>query len=531
MPRPDKKESVVFDLVEDNGPGDAPDVGTDDAGSSPSLLSRLPRPSRRTWVIAAAVVTAVAVTGAVVDLVRDQRRAELMRTSSIGVASLADPPEEIWTVPFDVPVGQDSGVDLGREAVKMNGLLVLPPTSAANYPTDPATGMFEALPGFTDIVAIDPGSGEMAWRVPVEASPVCGPTGYDVSVSTDVLVCVHGPEDARQVLTIAPDGATRSRPLDLAEGERVFPGPDGMVVRTLRTGAAIGHIACDESGDCPPRSLDQGRGLLVTAEDAGTGAERWTSTVEFDPTLSNSCQTWPDTGDPSAEPVIDPDLTMVSVGAESVTIDGCGVSASLSVTGARLDLLAADLVGSPVWVTELGSGRFAVQGDIQETIVVKPDGKILRTLDGWVQPGRTAPDAPDDLWFVTRPSGIGFAAVREDGSEAWTERYGTRVTLAGRDVVVVDRGSRLVGLDRATGVELWTWTNDDPRGLANFRTLTDGETVAVQYLAQDGAEEGTFVAIDLGTGEELWNVPMTGAVVAVDGHLVEFTSDGVRGLG
>ncbi|WP_454850510.1 outer membrane protein assembly factor BamB family protein [Promicromonospora soli] len=530
MPRPDKEESVVFDLVEDNGPGDAPDAGPDAAGTGPSLLSGLPRPSRRTWVIAAAVVAAVAVTTVSVDLVRDHRRAELMRTSSVGVASLADPPEETWSVPFDVAAGRDSGARMDQQLVVMDGLLVMPPVSTGSSPDGSVTGVFEAPPGFTDIVAVDPGSGEVAWRVPVEKSPVCGPTGYDASISTELLVCVHGPDDDRRVLAITPDGATRSRPLDLAEGERAFPGPDGMVVRTVRTGEPIGYLACDESRNCPPRILEQGRSVRVTAEDAGTGAERWTSTLEFDPTLSDNCQTWPANADPSDAPVTDPDLTMVNVGAESVSVEGCGVSATLSVAGVRLDPTDDDVIGQ-VWVSELGSGRFAVEGQAAETVVVDAEGEILRTVDGWMQPSRTAPDAPDDLWFVTRPSGVGFAAVREDGSEAWMALDESRLALAARDVVVVNRGNRLLGLDRATGAKIWEWADDDPRGLVGFRTFTDGETIAEQLLPQDGTGEGALVAIDLGTGDELWDVPLAGSVVAVDGYLVDLTSDGVRGLG
>ncbi|WP_129782705.1 PQQ-binding-like beta-propeller repeat protein [Promicromonospora panici] len=532
MPRPDKKESVVFDLVEDNGPADAADGGPDAAGTEPSLLSRLPRPSRRTWVIAAAVVAAVAVTLVSVDLVRDHRRAELMRTSSVGVASLADPPEPTWTVPFDVPTGRASDAHLGQQLVVMDGLLVLPPTSTPGYPADSATGVFEAPPRFTGVVAVDPGSGEVAWRIPVDENPECGPSGYDASISTEVLVCVHGPDVDRQVLTITPDGTTRSRPLDLVEGERVFPGPDGMVVRTVRTGDPIGYLACDEAGNCPPRILDEGRSLRVAAEDAGTGAERWTSVIEFDPTISDSCQTWPaDIDSTPDEPTYDPDLTTVSVGAESVVVAGCGLAATLSVDGTRLDLAGDLLDPAQVWVTELGSGRFAVEGDAAQTVVVNADGKILRTVQGRMSSGPAAPDAPDDLWFVTRTSGVGFAAVREDGSEAWTALQESRVALAARDVVVVNRENRLLGLDRATGAKMWGWADDDPRGLANFRTLTDGEAIAVQLLPQDGVGEGVLVAIDLGTGEELWEVPLTGAVVAVDGQLVEFTSDGVRGLG
>jgi outer membrane protein assembly factor BamB len=303
-----------------------------------------------------------------------------------------------------------------------------------------------------------------------------------------------------------------------------------MVVRTVRTGEPIGYLACDESRNCPPRILEQGRSVRVTAEDAGTGAERWTSTLEFDPTLSDNCQTWPANADPSDVPVTDPDLTMVNVGAESVSVEGCGVSATLSVGGVRLDPTDDAVIGQ-VWVTELGSGRFAVEGDPGETVVVDAEGEILRTVQGRMSSSPTAPDAPDDLWFVTRRSGVGFAAVREDGSEAWMALEESRVALAARDVVIVNRGNRLVGLDRATGAKMWEWADDDPRGLANFRTLTDGETVAAQLLPQDGEGEGVLVAVDLGTGEELWEVPLVGSVVAVDGHLVEFTSDGVRGLG
>ena len=85
MPRPAKQESVVFDLVEENGPdGDAyddangaadevrrrPDVS---AEPRPLLLVRLSRLPRRTWVLTAVAVAIGVVTAAAVDLVRDHR--------------------------------------------------------------------------------------------------------------------------------------------------------------------------------------------------------------------------------------------------------------------------------------------------------------------------------------------------------------------------------------------------------------------------------------------------------------------------
>lgn len=554
MPRPAKQESVVFDLVEVNGPdGDAyddangaadraadraangadggPDVPTE---LRPGPLVRLPRLSRRTWVLTAAVVAVVGVTVAVVDLVRDHRRAELMRTSPVGVESLADPPAETWAVRFDTPVERGQDVSMNQQVVIMDGLLVVPPTNAQSYWVDPVPGPGEpVLPGFKEVVAIDPASGGVAWRVPLGERPTCGPTGYDASTSTEVLVCVHGADDAREVLAIAPDGSTRTRSAELAEGEHVFPGPDGTAVRTVRTGDPAGEVDCDVSGTCSSGYLTPGRDVRVTAEDAVTGAERWTSIVEFDPMSSMNCEGTPDSGDwPTADSAPDPDVVAVSAGSETVVVDGCGVSATLSASGIRLDLVGDAGLTAPAWVTELGPGRFAVQGQRLRTTVVDEAGRTLHTLDGWIRTDATSPDAPADLWFVqTTTEAWGFEAVREDGSVAWSERYGQSVLLAGRDVVVVNRGNQVVGLERTTGAELWSWSSDDLTEMIRSRTLTDGETVALEYLSRDGSPDGLLVTLDLDTGKQLWHMPLTGPAIAVGGHLVEFTPEGVRGLG
>lgn len=539
MPWPDKQEPVVFDLVDENGLDGSTDAVGGGPGTPPEppqrFLVRLSRVSRRTWLVVAAAVTVTAVTLAAVDLVRDDMRQELMRTSSVGVASLADPPTETWSVPFDTTAGQGQDLPMDQQVVTMGGLLVVPPAHAQSYRVAPSGPGEPVLPGFEDVVALDPGSGEVAWRVPLGERPTCGPTGYDASTSTEVLVCVQGPDDAREVLAIAADGSTRARPVDLAEGEQVFPGPGGLAVRTVRTGEPRSMLTCDvASGECAPEGMAGGRDLLVTAEDAGTGVERWTSTVEFDPMSSTNCQAPSEPGDwTTVDSAMDPDVVTVSPGAETVVVDGCGVSATLSVPGTRLDLAGDAAVTAPAWVTELGSGRFAVQGKGPGTTVVDETGTTLHTLDGWVRNDAASPDAPDDLWFVTMwTNGSGFEAVRADGSVAWTERHGRSALLAGRDVVVVDRGNRVVGRDRESGAELWTWSGGDLSELVRFRTLTDGEAVALEYVSRDGSTRaGLLVAIDLDTGKELWDVPMTGPAVAVDGHLVEFTPDGVRGLG
>ncbi|WP_275002199.1 PQQ-binding-like beta-propeller repeat protein [Promicromonospora iranensis] len=539
MPRPDKQEPVVFDLVEEHGPDAA--AGTDEGPDAaaeplarPPLLVRLSRVPRRTWLLTAAAVTVVAVAVAAVDLVRDDRREELMRTSSVGVASLADPPAEIWRVPFDTLPEQGQDMPLDQQVVTMGPLLVVPPAKAQSQWVAPAPDRGEpVLPGFEDVVAIDPERGEVAWRVPLGDHPTCGPTGYDASTSTEALVCVHGADDVREVLTIAPDGSTRARSADLAQGEQVFPGPDGLAVRTSRTGEPAGAVACEPSVGCSPEFVTTGRDLLVVAEDARTGTARWRAVVDFDPMNSMNCQATVESGERlTVESAVDTDVVAVRAGAGTVVVDGCGVSATLSVSGTRLDLAVAADGSSPAWVTELDPGRFALQGEGPGTTVVDEAGETLQTLNGWVRVDATSPDAPDDLWFVTtRTDGSGFEAQREDGSVAWSERYGWSVLLAGRDVVVVDRGNTVVGLERSTGAELWTWSRDGLAGLARYRTLTDGEALALAHLSRDGVGEGRFVTLDLDTGEQLWDMPTTGPVVAVGGHLVEFTREGVRGLG
>ncbi|WP_423462695.1 PQQ-binding-like beta-propeller repeat protein [Promicromonospora sp. MS192] len=545
MSRPDEREPVVFDLVgggpDDDGPegSGAPaddgsavgrpagGEGADAVGGSPARR-RLPHLSRRTWLLAVAVAAVVAVALTAVDLVRDHRREDLMRTSAVGVASLADPPEETWTVPYDVPFG--SAAFVHQPVVVMDGLLVLLPSALRDvYLQDPATGETGPAPaGFSDVTAVDPASGAVAWRVPLGEDAVCGPTGYDASVTTDRLTCLQGPEDAREVLTVERDGGTGVRSAELAGDERVFPGPEGMVVRVRPIEEPAGSEECDDPAGCGNGTPTARHEVRVVAEDAVTGAERWTEDVDLTAPDGVICR---DASDPGSAPVGDTEALHVAAGTESVVVQGCGTDATLSTDGTRLDLVAAEGSGSPAWVTELGSGRFAVQTGPAGMTVVDGAGHVLGTLEGLVQPVAVAPDAPDDLWFAGRTGGTGFDAVREDGSTAWTERSGTRVLLAARDVVVMERGSRLIGLDRDTGAELWERAGDDTSGLANFRTVTDGETVAGVYLPPEGGGAGMLVAVGLATGAERWTVPVTGMVVAVGGHLVEVTADGLRGLG
>lgn len=531
MSRPDREEPVVFDLVEDGVEGVADDrpeshEAEEAAGERAARLPRLPRLSRRTWLRAGAVVVTVAVTLTAVDLVRDQRRAELMSGSPVGVASLASPPEETWSLPYD-DRGASVAPGLDQQAVVMGGLLVLPPATPYDYSVQGGAEPGQGPPGFDGVVAVDPASGEIAWRVPVGEDTVCAPAGYDATLTTDVLTCVHGPAGEREIVAIGADGTTRTRPADEAEGETAYPGPDGSVVRVRRTGPPPADVVCDGAGTCTPETLTDGRDVVVVTEDAATGAERRRAEVEFVPTESIACTSLA----PGEHTLVEPDRTFVNTAGSSFSLEGCGVQATFTPTGTRIDRAVEGLDGELPWVRELGQGRFAVETSTGRGALVDQDGEVVMEFDGFVNPAPATPDVPEPLWFLGGSAVEGFDAVREDGTVAWTERYLARVLLDTRDAVVLERGSAIAGLDRVTGAELWTWGEDEPRNQSAFRAVTDGETVAVAFWPRELPGTGRLVALDLATGTERWRTGLDGTVVAVGGRLVEVSGTGLRGLG
>lgn len=530
MPRPDQEEPVVFDLVEDGADGAQDDgsdgPGADEAGAGRALrLPRLPRLSRRGWLRVGAAVLAVAVTLTAVDLLREQRRAELMAGSPVGVVSLSSPPEETWSLPYDRS-GASVAPGLDQQVVVMDGLLVLPPATVYDAVAQDGGGPGEGPPGFDGVVAVDPASGEIAWRVPVGEEATCAPAGYDATLTTDVLTCVHGPAGEREIVAIGADGAARTRPADEGENETVFPGPDGSVVRARRTGPPPRKVVCEETGVCTPREVSDGRDVRVVLEDATTGTERWRADVAFTPVDAIACA---EHGD-GPEATVDADRVSVTTSARSVVLEGCGVYATFALGGARIDQV--DALGDVwSWVQELGPGRFAVGSASGRGVVVDEEGDVVTELDGSVKPAPASPDAPGVLWFVDDPAGNGFDAVRADGTVVWSERYGTRVLLTTRDAVVVERGPEIVGLDPASGAELWTWRDDEPQHRSPFRAVTDGETVAVAFWPQELPGTGELVALDVRAGTERWRTGLDGTVVAVGGRLVEVSDGGLHGLG
>ena len=162
-------------------------------------------------------------------------------------------------------------------------------------------------------------------------------------------------------------------------------------------------------------------------------------------------------------------------------------------------------------------------------------------------------------------SGRRLRAYGPDGAPRWdiTLQSGGQEFLAqvGDTAVVTTGAGSVRGLDLATGAEKWVW---DGPGLASgddggyfggvyvAQAFTDGESVLLLVESGAGGALG-LVALDAASGAVVWDRPgggesaegdaldpadggpagqgVSGSLVAVDGHLLEITPDGIRGLG
>lgn len=143
------------------------------------------------------------------------------------------------------------------------------------------------------------------------------------------------------------------------------------------------------------------------------------------------------------------------------------------------------------------------------------------------------------------------------GTELGPGRGGITSLGAGRYAVTRGAGS-VRGLDLATGAEKWVWDGSDPASgddggyfgsVYVVQAFTDGESVLLLIESAAGGARG-LVALEAASGAVVWNRPgggevipldpvggepagqgVIGYLVAVDGHLLEITPRGVRGLG
>lgn len=558
---PDEGDAFVFELVDDDAPGDAPEGARRPPGDEPDAggpglrddasASDGPGRRRRTAAQVAAVLAIVLGTGLAVDGARDHERMERMRDVPGGVADLSSPLAETWAW----------------------GGVVGPGESA----TDVAVlGDVLAVESDDGLVALDPATGAEAWTVPLRDDADCGPMVPAVSSgpATPTLVCLQGTGRDREVVAVGPDGA-RSAPRELRAADAArygtpHTGPDGTVLRARRVGPPsavdLGDAVCSDAGECFG-TVRAGRDVVLRAEDAATGAERWTVTVPFRAVDAAQCTrtfgaAW---GSSENRLVLSgqlaPDAFGARVTADLVDLDGCGIQAAVTPDGT---VLGAELEPGRGGVRRLGGGRYAGTSfdGVAHATLYAADGGTVGEITGYpLAPQTTDASRPATVLGVDEP-GRRLRAYDADGAPRWdiTLQSGGQQFLAqvGDTAVITSGAGTVRGLDLATGEERWTWHGTDPSAedrAGYFGTVhvvqafTDGELVLLLTEGETGGTQG-LVALDAASGAVVWDRAggeavtsfdptagstveqgVVGGLVAVDGHLLEITPRGVRGLG
>ncbi|WP_419704739.1 PQQ-binding-like beta-propeller repeat protein [Promicromonospora sp. NFX87] len=560
---PDEGDAFVFELVDDDAA--AGDVPTGPAGPDTTADAELaaadpaasgsPGRRRRAAAQAAAVLAIVLGTGLAVDGIRDHARMERMRDIPGGVADLSAPLEETWVWAGAVGSGESSTADV----VVLGGVLA-----------------FRSDDG---LVALDPATGQEAWTVRLRANADCGPTVSPARAdpASEALVCLQRTGDGteREVVAVGPDGATSApRVLDAADTRRYglpHVGPDGAVLRAKRAGPVsaidLGDAECTAAGECYG-TVEAGRDLLLRAEDAATGAARWTVTVPFRAADAALCArtfggSW---GGSDSRLVLSGQLTPDTFGARVtsglVDLNGCGVEASVTSDGV---VLGTEIEPGRGGVIRLGAIRYAgvTFAGVARARLYAADGDVVGEITGYpLSPAATDEVGPATLLAVDEPARR-LRAYEPDGTPRWDivlQSGGQEFLAQVGDTAVVTSGAGTVrGLDLATGTERWAWDGSAPVsaddggyfGSAHVvQAFTDGESVLLLTEREAGGGTQGLVALDAASGAVLWDRPgggplttfdltdgdtveqgVVGDLIAVDGNLLEVTPRGVRGLG
>ena len=550
---PDEGGAFVFDLVDDEVADlEAPlalsgaDGEGDPDGAEPAPGATLSGAlGRRLRVLApvAAVLAVVVGTGFAVDGARDGARMERMRDVRGGVADVTAPLRETWE--WDGRVGPSGSAGEGR----WNEVAVL--------------GDLLAFQSGEDLVALDPATGDEAWRLRLGEDSECGPqgsVGWSEAV-TQQLVCLADAGPDRVAVVVGPEGATSAeRTLGAADARygAARPGPDGTVLRAERVGPepppGANKGECTSPGNCTGM-VEVGRGVRLRAEDAVTGEERWSVTVPFSPTRADQCTNWYATYWDGARNVVDLDDMIDDDGFgaritdDVVQLYGCGVESAITGNGV---LLGAESEPGTRSVASLRAGGYLMHefdGAIRSTLY-DADGGLVGEIDGYaLEPTAVDGSGPETL-LASGASGPWVRSYTLDGTPRWDVAAPGEMQLflaqVGGAAIFQTGAGQVRALDLATGTERWTWDPAEPdsahlNDLYVTRAFTDGQSVLLVVETSSGGRG--LVALDAVTGEVAWeqrgpdrssidNAPRpSSGLVAVDGNLLEVAPDGVRGLG
>jgi outer membrane protein assembly factor BamB len=512
--RGDMQDVELVELDDDVDPaahaGPFPRLGADGTDpDDPDLVTGNPAPPRwspraraRTRNAALALIAVLLVTGAASTVLG--RRHDAARLRALAdvpgvIAPLSGPVEELW---------QSDGWPMASLS-EVDGRLV----TVLSLPA-----------GGSAAVAMDPLTGEVAWRTPLPAdSPDGGPMQCVVPGSPWRDVADADPDAAPVLVCVVADE------MALADEERTLDGFMYPVrARLVVVDALTGELLADDPVE-PPVSLTANGADLVVATVTADGHARITSR---DPRSGEVLWTF--------EP------------AEPVPVDRFGLRRVWVHT--QHDLVVAE--GGPVWVltgsgelvrevageadpfggfTQLVAGgrvlaRSPTDADSVTTELVDVDTGRSRSVAGFV--GTPQPDdgSLPDLLLVGPGTGGGLSAHDvATGARLWTvEGHDSSmpVVLDGR-VLAVD-GTSVEALDGRTGAVVWS--TPVPRLLASSAIVTDGE---VALVTTGVGPDGALVALDLDDGRQVWTTPIDDQpyLFSEEGRLFGYGSTGVVAYG
>ncbi|MEV0949942.1 PQQ-binding-like beta-propeller repeat protein [Promicromonospora sp. NPDC050249] len=531
-PRPDLS---LPDGAADGGPDDASEMG--DGGRADPVVPTGATRWLRLLAPVAAVLAVVLGTGFALDGVRTVQQLDRIRSVRGGVADLSSPLAERWAWEGAVGTGGFEAYWGSVQVAALGDLLV--------FVSD------------DELLALEPATGAEAWSVPLGDLPDCGPTGYPggADLTTVSVVCLQGAPEEREVMVVGPDGAaSEPRLLDPADTRRygsARPGPDGTVLRARRVGDTsavdLADAVCSPTGECTG-TVTSGRDITLRAEDAVTGAERWSVTAPFVATPAANCNPWQGGGpwgevsDPVSDDPLQPEAFGAHISGDLVALNGCGANASVTSDG---ELLRGAVPSGASGIVGLSTGGYLASGfdSTTDTVVYSADGEVLGTVAGYAVEAAVVDGAGLVLsWDKDAP---GVHAYEPDGTPRWDARETDTFQFAaevGETAVVVASRGEVRGLDVATGDRRWALDiakgadgESDVRFL--FRAFTDGRHVLL--LLHDETGRFDLVSLDTVSGELAWDVPIADvlgpvqdpSLVAVGGRLLAVTQGGVRGLG
>lgn len=541
---PTEGDAFVFDLVDDAEGGSTAPAGAprpaEDTADRPAAGSG--RWRRRLAPLAAAFAIVLG-TGYALDGMHEVERIDRIRGLHGGVVDVSAPLEELWEWEGDVGSSVFADVRGVAQVTTLGDLLV--------FVSD------------GDLLALESGTGAEAWRIPLRADPECGPTGYAgwEKTAAATVVCLHGAGEDRAALAVGPDGvASAPRVLDPEDTRRygaARAGPDGTVLRAKRDGTEpaaypgdAGDAACVPTGSCTG-TVESGRDIVLRAEDAVTGAVRWTVTVPFVATPASAChlrqsRSWD--GRPyvaSDDALVDTEAFGAQIMTGLVQLRGCGTDAAIAPDGV---LLRGTGEPGSSRVSALITGGYVASGfgSRTRTVFYSATGETLGSVAGDAYEAAVS-DGPGVLLGGRTESRSVMRAYQPDGTLRWQAPLlsGRAIPAAevGETLVIVAEDGTVHGLDAATGAERWVRdphgdAADGPfSGVGLRQVFTDGRHVLL--LMRDEVGSAVLVSLDVTSGELAWDGAMADVLslrqntplLAVDGNLLAITPVGVRGLG